>query len=179
MNKRDELERAISVLEMQRTTLGDVAINAAIAGIRAQLKTLEPVSASQDQRKQITVLFADVSGFTAMSETMDAEDVQATMNALWKSVDAAITGHNGRIDKHIGDAVMALWGADSAREDDPEQAVRAALAMQEAVRAFAKEHSVPLRMRIGLNTGPPLLGEVGTTAEFTAMGRHRQYCLTP
>jgi predicted ATPase len=70
----------------------------------------------------------------------------------------------------LGDAVMALWGVDEAREDDPEQAIHAALAMQTAVHTFATTHHLPLKMRIGLNTGPALLGEVGTRAEFTAMG---------
>ena len=64
----------------------------------------------EQQRKQVTILFADVSGFTAMSETMDAEDVTEVMNDLWKRLDGAIVAHGGRIDKHIGDAVMALWG---------------------------------------------------------------------
>ena len=75
-------------------------------------------------------LFADVSGFTAMSETMDAEEVGATMNELWSRLDGAIKSHGGWIDKHIGDAVMALFGAPRAHENDPERAIMAALAMQ-------------------------------------------------
>ena len=170
--ERESLVQAIAALEGQRDALGDVVVDASVAALKRELAAIEstPSPESQEQRKQITVLFADVSGFTAMSETMDAEDVQETMNALWQQVDGAILEHNGRIDKHIGDAVMALWGTEEAREDDPEQAIRAALVMQSAVHTFANERQVPLKMRIGLNTGNVLLGEVGTTAEFTAMG---------
>lgn len=130
----------------------------------------EPKSGSQ--RKQVTVLFADVSGFTAMSENMDAEDVSEVMNALWQRLDNVIIGQNGAIDKHIGDAVMAVWGTAVTREEDPERAIRAALEMQKELQTFTQERetAVPLRIRIGINTGPAILGEVGTTGEFTAMG---------
>ena len=114
-----------------------------------------------------------------MSETMDAEDVHDTMNALWTRLDGAVTDCGGLIDKHIGDAVMALFGAPVAQEDDPERAIRAGLAMQAELAAFREERQVDrsaedsrrgLAMRIGINTGPVLLGEVGTTDEYTAMG---------
>ena len=120
------------------------------------------------------MLFADVSGFTAMSETIDAEEVAGFINAFWALVDASITGHRGRIDKHIGDAVMALWGADRAREDDPEWAVRAALAIRAAVATFCTTHSLPLAMRVGVNTGPVVFGAVGTTLKLgdVAAARH-------
>lgn len=170
MSRKDALESAITNLEEQRANLGDAAVDAAIAGIRMQLAAFEKDPEPQGQRKQVTILFADVSGFTAMSEDMDAEDVGEVMNALWENVDMVIIDHGGHIDKHMGDAVMALWGSGVAREDDPEQAIRAALAMQTAAQDFAGAHTVPLRMHIGLNTGPVLLDEIGTTGEFTAMG---------
>ena len=61
---------------------------------------------------------------TALSETLDAEEVSSLINALWQRLDAVVLHHGGRIDKHIGDAVMALFGAPMAREDDPERAIR-------------------------------------------------------
>lgn len=127
---------------------------------------------SEPQRKHVTVLFADVKGFTAMSESMDAEDVTEIMNALWQRLDRIIVAQNGAIDKHIGDAIMAVWGTAVTREEDPERAIRAALEMQKELHTFAQEQrtDVPLRLRIGINTGPALLGQVGTTGEFTAMG---------
>jgi class 3 adenylate cyclase/tetratricopeptide (TPR) repeat protein len=169
-NELAQLQKGIAALEAQRALLGDVVVDAAIGPMRRRLGKLEGQSQSSQQRKQATVLFADVSGFTPLSETMDAEVVAGIMNDLWAAVDQAITDNGGRIDKHIGDAVMALWGTEAAREDDPEMAVRGALAMQAAIDEFCTTHSVPLAMRIGMNTGPVLLGQVGSTAEFTAMG---------
>lgn len=180
MNEHEQLEQAIAALEAQRALLGDVVVDAAVAPMREKLAALRAqYLGTGQQRKQITVLFADVSGFTAMSETMDPEEVSETMNALWTRLDAAIIAHGGRVDKHIGDAVMALFGAPTAREDDPERAIRAALALQAELHAFISVSEnlttgtgdIPhLQMRIGINTGLVLLGEVGTTAEYTAMG---------
>jgi class 3 adenylate cyclase len=172
LNDIQQLEQAIAALEGQRGILGDAVVDAALAPMREKLAALQAQAVpSEQQRKQVTVLFADVSGFTAMSETLDAEEVTEIMNALWARLDAAITAQGGQIDKHIGDAVMALWGVESAREDDPERAIRAALAMQAEIRNFVETQQLASRqMRIGLNTGPVLLGEVGTTHEFTAMG---------
>ncbi len=165
-----ELTAAIATLEAQRPILGDTVVEAALGPMREKLAALEARTAPDQQRKIATILFADVSGFTALSETMDAELVATFMNDLWALVDGIIDSHGGRVDKHIGDAVMALWGADIVREDDPEQAIRAALAMQSAIEEFCISHSVPLAIRIGVNTGPVLLGQMGTKGEYTAMG---------
>ena len=171
MATRFELEQAMTALEAQRAILGDAVVEASLGALRQQLAALEAQARQpKPQRKQVTVLFADVSGFTALSETLDHEDVAELMNALWQALDREITARGGVIDKHIGDAVMALWGAHVAREDDPEQALRAALALQKALAGFRQQHGVALAMRIGVNTGPVLVGDVGTTAEFTAMG---------
>ncbi len=169
-NEIDQLKAGMAALEAQRPILGDAMVEAMLGPIREKLAALEAAGRADQQRKQATVLFADVSGFTAMSETMDAEEVAGVMNDLWAAVDKAIFDHGGHIDKHIGDAVMALWGSDTAREDDPERAVRAALAMQTAITTFCETRGAKLAMRIGVNTGPVVLGAVGTTGEFTAMG---------
>ena len=174
MSSQDEqiaqLRVAIAALEGQRAVLGGPVVEAALWPLREALAALEQPRRAEQQRKQVTVLFADVSGFTAMAEGMDAEDVAAVMNELWLAVDRSIAEYGGHIDKHIGDAVMALWGADTAREDDPERAIRAALAMQAAVASFQMTRDAPLAMRIGINTGPVVVGMVGTTGEFTALG---------
>jgi class 3 adenylate cyclase len=167
VTEREQLEQAITQLEAQRATLGDGVVDASVAALHDKLAALEPMS-PPEQRKQVTILFADVSGFTAMSETMDAEEVSDVMNALWQRIDVAIVEHGGRIDKHIGDAVVALWGVDTARESDPEYAIRAALSMQAALTDFEAGHA--LRMRIGVSTGPVMLGTVGTTGEFSGIG---------
>ena len=85
------------------------------------------------ERKQVTVLFADFSGFTAFSDKLDAEEVRDYMVSVWDRLDSVLQAHGGTIEKHIGDAIMAVFGAKQAREEDPEQAVRAALAMQSCV----------------------------------------------
>jgi predicted ATPase/class 3 adenylate cyclase len=170
MSERENLEQAIAHLETQRVVLGDAVVDASILALRRQLATLEPLPAAEQQRKQVAVLLADISGSTAMAETMDAEDVTEIMNALWKRLDRVIVEHGGKIDKHMGDAVLALWGAETAREDDPEQAIRAALVIQAELAAFREDRGVNLAMRIGINTGPVLMSPVGTTGEYTAMG---------
>jgi hypothetical protein len=99
---------------------------------------------------------------------MDAEEVSDVMNALWRQIDVDIVEHGGVIDKHIGDAVVALWGVGTVRESDPERAILAALAMQAVLAGFKADHT--LKMRIGLSTGLVLLGTVGTTGEVSAVG---------
>mgnify|MGYP003372027412 FL=1 len=173
-----QLRTAMAALEAQRSLLGDAVVDAALTAMRAQLDAQHPPRAAEQQRKQATVLFADVVGFTTLSETKDAEEVTELINALWARLDGLVAAYGGRIDKHIGDAVMALWGVESAREDDPERAIRAALAMQDEVNAFNRTmkdrrrlpDDISLELRVGINTGPVLLGQVGLTREFTAMG---------
>ncbi len=168
MSEREKLRDSIAALEAQRGVLGDSVVETAIAALRRQLASLEQAPPTQQQRKQVTVLFADLAGFTSMSETMDAEEVNELMNILWERLDGVIVQHGGVIDKHMGDAVMALWGIQAVREDDAERAVHAALAMQAALAEM--ELGADLGLHIGINTGPVLLGEVGTIGEYTAIG---------
>jgi len=179
VTEREQLEQAIAALETQRASLGDAIVDVSITALRKKLAALPPLSLSDQQRKQVTVLFADISGFTALSEPMDAEDLSELVNALWERLDKVIMKRGGTIDKHVGDKVMALWGVETAREDDPERAIRAALAIQAEARDFDLEAQPDrphpkwdrrLQMRIGINTGPVFLGPVGTTGEYSAIG---------
>jgi ABC-type oligopeptide transport system substrate-binding subunit/class 3 adenylate cyclase len=169
MSEQEQLEQAIAQLETQRATLGDGTVDLSISALRAKLAALE-AQPTPKQRKQATILFADVSGYMAMSEALDTEEVSDVMNALWKRWDAVIIEHGGVIDKHMGDGLMAVWGVQGAREDDPEQAIRAALIMRSELAAFGAEQQVELDIRAGLNTGPVLLGRLGTTGELSAIG---------
>ena len=179
----ENLNRAIAALEEQRSTVGDQVVDSAQAAMREKLVHLQEKTREShelQERKLVTVLFADVSGFTAMAKAMDHEVVGTVINSLWSRVDRAIQAHGGRIDKHIGDAVMALFGTPTAREDDPEQAIRAALQVQAEVQMWKQEfntsasnrqpQSQGVQLRIGINTGPALLGTVGTIGEYTAIG---------
>ncbi len=171
--KIEDLKKAIDAQAMLRPVLGDSVVETTLSVLRDQLMELEKQATQQDaanpaRRKLVTVLFADVSGFTAFSENQDAEDVANLVNRLWLRADRIIQDYGGYIDKHIGDAVMALWGADTAREDDAERAVRAALKMEETFKENA--HQLPIRLKVGVNSGQVLLSAMGTQAEFTAMG---------
>ena len=168
-----ELKTAIAAQETMRSVLGDAVVNTTLAVLRDQLSELERQLTQQDatnqaRRKLVTVLFADISGFTALSENMDAEDVANLVNRLWIGADQIIHEYGGYIDKHIGDAVMALWGTETAREDDAERAIRAALKMQEIFEENARQLSIHLK--IGINSGPVMLSPIGSQGEFTAMG---------
>jgi predicted ATPase/class 3 adenylate cyclase len=168
-----DIKRAIQAQESMRSVLGDSVVETTLGVLRDQLAEFERQATQQDaanqaRRKLVTVLFADVSGFTAFSEHRDAEDVANLVNHLWIRADRVIQEYGGHIDKHIGDSVMALWGTETAREDDAERAVRAALKMQETFKEGIG--SLPIRLKIGINSGQVLLSAIGTQGEFTAMG---------
>ena len=103
------------------------------------------------ERKVVTVVFCDLVGFTAKAESLDPEDVEALLRPYHERVRAELERHGGTVEKFIGDAVMALFGAPTAHEDDPERAVRAAL----AIRDFAIEED--LELRVGITTGEALV----------------------
>ncbi|UWU90597.1 adenylate/guanylate cyclase domain-containing protein [Bradyrhizobium sp. CB1015] len=120
---------------------------------------------SEANRRTITVLFADLSGFTAMSERLDPEVMQTLQNELFEELTAAVQSFGGFVDKFIGDALLALFGAPAAHEDDPERAVRAALDMfgrtarlSERAKAYAGS---PLLLHVGINTGHVVTGGIG------------------
>ena len=95
------------------------------------------VDAPREDRREIAVIFADVTGFTAICERLDPEEIHALMNGCFAGLTQAIQTEEGCIDRYLGDAVMALFGAPVAHEDDPARACRAALAMQCFVEHFS------------------------------------------
>src|SRR6266508_1473897 len=95
---------------------------------------LEEAQPSREERKVVTVLFADLVGFTSRAERMDPEDVRALLSPFYAHLRADLERYGGTVEKFIGDAVMALFGAPTAHEDDPERAVRAALTIRDWVR---------------------------------------------
>jgi class 3 adenylate cyclase/tetratricopeptide (TPR) repeat protein len=132
--------------------------------------------ALQGERKQVTVMFADISGFTAMSEQRDAEEVVTLVNACLTELSECVYRYEGTIDKYIGDAIMAIFGAPRAHEDDPERAIRTALAMREVLDEFNAKPPLPLAdplgIHIGIGTGYVIAGLIGTERDRkpTVMG---------
>ncbi|MGH7418321.1 MAG: adenylate/guanylate cyclase domain-containing protein, partial [Candidatus Rokuibacteriota bacterium] len=128
------------------------------------------------ERRVVTVLFADVVGFTAMVEQLDPEVVTDAMNEVFAALGAEVERVGGHVDKVIGDQLMALFGAPVAHEDDALRAVRAALAMQQTMAARGERFEQLLgeapRLRIGIHSGQVVWGEVGPPGQThpTVMG---------
>src|SRR5436305_11213077 len=114
------------------------------------------------ERRVVTVLFADLVGFTSLSERLDAEDVSLVQDAYFDAVRETIERHGGQLEKFVGDAVMAVFGAPRVRDDDAERAVRAGLSLVAAVTrvgaGFALEPGT-LRVRVGVASGETVYGE--------------------
>jgi class 3 adenylate cyclase/tetratricopeptide (TPR) repeat protein len=125
----------------------------------------EPVRAGREERKTVTVLFADLVGFTSQAEELDPEDVRRLLQPYYARLRQELERHGGTVEKFIGDAVMALFGAPLAHEDDPERAVRAALAIRDAIA----EADSPLQVRIAVNTGEALIALGARPAEGEGM----------
>jgi class 3 adenylate cyclase len=105
-------------------------------------------ASGREERKVVTVLFADLVGFTSRAEQLDPEDVRALLSPYYSHLREELEHFGGTVEKFIGDAVMALFGAPTAHEDDPERAVRAAL----AIRDWVGDEEVELQLRIAVKT---------------------------
>jgi adenylate cyclase len=134
------------------------------------------VGAVEGDLRPVTILFADVRGFTRLSEVLPAEQLVSAINGCFEVLDTALAHYGGEVDKFLGDAVMATFGAPTAHEDDPRRAVLAALDMQAALRRYnaqlRKQIGCELEMRIGINTGVVLAGPIGSRRKrsYTVMG---------
>lgn len=126
----------------------------------------------EGERRPVTILFGDLSGFTSMSETMDPEQVVEVVNQYFDTMVEIAERYGGHIDKFMGDALMVLFGAPVVHEDDPLRACLAAIEMLEAMDRFAAEHKMDLAMSIGLNTGEVVALNVGSKSrmEYTVIG---------
>ena len=119
----------------------------------------------RSMQREVSVMFTDIVGFTAASETLSVEDTAAMLNDHFAMVGACIEAEGGTIDKFIGDAVMAFWGAPEEQPDHAVRACRAALAIRDVVMAanegLVAAHKAPLALRIGVHTGPVIVGNIG------------------
>jgi len=170
----EALRHSIAVLEAQRATLGDAVVEPAIDGLRQRLTALETqtplVVRPAEERRLITIFFTDIVGSTALAEQQDPEEWRETVARLHSTIGMIVQQHQGTVAQYLGDGLLALFGAQTASEHDPENAIRAGLAVQSAVSAMDGAH--PIQLRVGIHTGLVMVGELGSEAkkEFTATG---------
>ena len=162
LRQREDL-RSTLVRYVSREVADDILASGKMAEIKGE-------------RRKITVLFADVRGFTSLSENMSPEEVVSFLNEYFDKMIDAIFRYKGTLNKFLGDGLMAMFGAPA---DDPyqeEHAIRAALEMQQSVQdlgeKFRRRHGVEFRIGIGINTGVAVVGNIGSTQrmDYTAIG---------
>jgi class 3 adenylate cyclase/tetratricopeptide (TPR) repeat protein len=142
-----------------------------LAGTSVAATETRPVAEPQSDRRPVTVLFCDLVGYTRLSSVLDPEEVHGLLERFFALVDSIVDRFGGTIDKHIGDAAMALFGAPLARGNDTERAVRAALEIQASVPVLASGLSSPLAVHVGIATGEVIASSVGSQL-------HRGYTVT-
>jgi predicted ATPase/class 3 adenylate cyclase len=173
-----QIEAGIAALENQRSLLGDAVVDMAVAPLRARLESLRAapvatVSAPQ-QLKQVSVMFVDTVGSTAMSQVLEPEDIHAILDGALARFTECVQHHGGRVLQYTGDGLLAAFGTHDASEDDPESAIRAGLDIiaeaQRHAAAARQRHGVDgFNVRVGIDTGPVLLGG-GVDAEGSIRG---------
>jgi class 3 adenylate cyclase/predicted ATPase len=175
----EQLRHTIATLEAQRSLLGADAVDTVLTGLHAQLAALEAQQppAPSEERRLITILFTDIVGSTSLAEKLDPEEWRQTVARVHSAAGSLIAAHGGKVAQYLGDGLLALFGSELASEEDPEQAIRAALEIQkrEFETAGASAADVPasrVSLRIGIHTGLVVLGELGADShkEFTATG---------
>ncbi len=130
----------------------------------------------EGERRIVTVLFCDVAGSTAMAEQLDPEEWTEVMNEAFEFLIAPVQRYEGTVARLMGDAILAFFGAPTAHEEDPQRAVMAGLEIVEGIEPFREsikqDYGLDFDVRVGINTGPVVVGDVGTQAagEYTAMG---------
>jgi class 3 adenylate cyclase/tetratricopeptide (TPR) repeat protein len=197
-----QLEAAIAAQEALRPSLGDAVVETVLSALRAQLASLRAEPAAdeaadarlqayvpreladkmrvggrvQGERRQVTVLFADLSGYTALAERLDPEVVGALSDEVLRELADIVYQYEGYVSSFAGDAVTALFGAPVGHEDDPDRALRAALAMRERLaavnRRWQERLGQALQLHMGVHTGLVVTGDVGhdLRLQYTAMG---------
>jgi class 3 adenylate cyclase/tetratricopeptide (TPR) repeat protein len=135
-------------------------------------KILKERGRIEGERRNVTVLFADAKGFTPMSEKLDEEQVYSFIQGSYEQMLDAVHRHEGTVNQFTGDGIMAIFGAPIAHEDSARRAVTAALEMQRALTEYAESSGAPVAFRIGINTGPVVVGEIGDDLkmDYTAIG---------
>jgi len=134
------------------------------------------INVSEGERRIVTVLFADAVGHTSMAESLDEEEMYKIMQGCFKCMQEVIESYGGNVNQFTGDGVLALFGAPIAHEDSARRAVSAGLALQKSLTNYAtevkKKHPIQCSYRVGLNTGPVVVGKISDNLdlEFAAVG---------
>jgi class 3 adenylate cyclase/tetratricopeptide (TPR) repeat protein len=145
-------------------------------GMLAKLEAARAGRSMRGERRIVTMLFCDVAGSTAMAEELDPEEWTEIMNGAYENLIAPVYRYEGTLARLMGDAIFAFFGAPIAHEDDPQRAVASGLEIVEGIAAYRErikaDHDLDLNVRVGINTGPVVVGEVGSDLrlEYTAMG---------
>lgn len=136
-----------------------------------------PAGHSAGERRQVTILFADLCGFTTRSRSLDPEEIREWVARFTAQVDGIVVGYGGTVDKHIGDAVMALFGAPRAHDDDPLRAARAALDIHAALAGIGDASGHAMQAHIGIASGKVVAGTLSrrdahddTVHDYTVLG---------
>jgi class 3 adenylate cyclase len=132
----------------------------------------------EGERKQVTVMFCDMEGFTSLSDRLGPEEAYDTMDQVYEILIHKVHDYEGTVNEMTGDGIMALFGAPIALEDAPQRAIRSSLAIHREMAKFSEKIKVeregipPLKMRIGIHTGPVVVGTLGNNlrVEFKAVG---------
>jgi len=170
--------------ELTNSDLKDLGV-ARLADRKRLLKAIASLSAAEGQsgtnlsesipsegeRRPVTVLFADLTGFTKLSSELGAEETHALLNRYFEAVDGIVESYGGNVDKHMGDNVMAIFGAPVAHGNDPERALRSAGDIHQAMRALSRDVGRELQAHIGIATGQVVASGTGSAA-------HREYTVT-
>ncbi len=176
--EQQQLQAAISALEAQRAVLGDAVVDTAVAPLRARLAgvaaSLLLTSETTQTLKQVSILFLDVVGSTTLSQHLDPEEISAVLDDALLRGTAIVAAHGGKVLQYAGDNILAAFGADEAREDDAERAVRCGLELLELGKVLGSEILVAhghagFNVRVGIHTGGVLLGG-GVDADGTIRG---------
>jgi class 3 adenylate cyclase/tetratricopeptide (TPR) repeat protein len=167
-----DLQQLGVLLGHRKKILGAIAqLRAGSGPSRGHIQPATALATTEGERRQVTVLFADLAGYTALSNELDSEEVHGLLGHFFSRVDRIIRDHGGHVDKHIGDCVMAVFGAPVAHDNDAERAVLAALAIREAVSSQTTNSATALQSHVGIATGE-------VVASGTGSDIHREYTVT-
>lgn len=175
LTANDLKELGVHSVGHRRRLINAIALLRESGGASALQKTGSPTGGQREdgsgERRQVAVLFADLTGYTELSNLLDAEEVENILKTFFEVADAAIIGHGGIIDKHIGDCVMGLFGAPVAHGNDAERAVLAGLNIRDSMPDLCKRLGREIGVHVGIASGEVVASEVGSA-------RHKAYTVT-